>query len=216
MQEHVGVLQLLQCGLEGLDEVGGQLADEADGVGDEGLLRLVELEAAGGRVEGVEQAVVCGDIGACEGVQQRGFAGVGVADDGDDGHGVALAPAALDAADLAHLFQLLAELLDLAPDVAAVGFELGLAGAARTYGGGSSRGGLAHEVAPHTGQPRQQVLVLRELDLELALARARPLGEDVEDEAGAVEDLDAQLLREHPQLRGRELVIEYGEVAGGV
>lgn len=76
MQEHVGVLQLLQCGLEGLDEVGGQLADEADGVGDEGLLRLVELEAAGGRVKGVEQAVVCGDIGACEGVQQRGFAGV--------------------------------------------------------------------------------------------------------------------------------------------
>ena len=89
-------------------------------------------------------------------------------------------------------------------------------GAARTYGRGPARGGLAHEVAPHTGQPRQQVLVLRELDLELALARARPLGEDVEDEAGAVEDLDAQLLREHPQLRGRELVIEYGEVAGGV
>ena len=152
MQQHVGVLQLLQRGLEGLDQVGGQLADEADGVGEQDFLRLVQLKAARGGVQRVEQSVVGLDVAPGQEVQQRALARVGVADDGHDGHGVALAPAALDAAHLAHLLQLLLELLDAAADVPAVGLELGLAGAAGADGRGAAAGRLAHQVRPHAGQ----------------------------------------------------------------
>ena len=213
MQQHVGVLQLLQRGLEGLHQVGRQLADEADGVGDERLLSLVQLQAPRRGVQGVEEPVVGRDLRAGQGVQKRGLARVGISDDGHDGHGVALAPLALDAADLAHLFKLLAQLLYLAPDVAAVGLQLGLAGAARAYWRRPARSGLAHQVGPHARQPGQQVFVLRQLHLELALARAGALGEDVQDEAGAVQHLHAQLLGQHAVLRGGELVVEDREVA---
>ena len=50
---------------------------------------------------------------------------------------------------------------------------------------------LAHEVAPHAPQPREQVLELSELHLEPALVRRRMRAEDVEDEGRAVDDLDA-------------------------
>src|SRR4030067_155030 len=50
----------------------------------------------------------------------------------------------------------------------------------------------ALEVAPLPHEPRQRVRELGELDLELALARARPLGKDVEDQRGPVDDLDAE------------------------
>jgi len=45
-------------------------------------------------------------------------------------------------------------------------------------------------VAPLAGESRQEVLVLRELNLEAAFARLGAFGEDVEDKRGAVEDLD--------------------------
>ena len=97
--------------------------------------------------------------------------------------------------------------------MAAVGLKLGLAGAARTYGGAAAGGRLTHQVRPHAGQAGQEVLVLRKLNLELAFACARPLGEDVEDEAAAVQHTHAQLFAQHTHLAGRELVVEYGQVA---
>ena len=48
---------------------------------------------------------------------------------------------------------------------------------------------LAGQVAPVARQPRQQMLQLREFHLELAFARPGALGEDVEDQRRAVEDL---------------------------
>ena len=39
------------------------------------------------------------------------------------------------------------------------------------------------------GQPRQQVVQLRQLHLQPAFAGARARGEDIEDELGAVDDL---------------------------
>src|ERR1039457_7193623 len=48
---------------------------------------------------------------------------------------------------------------------------------------------LPRQVAPETRQARQQMLELSQLDLELALAGAGALGENVENERGAVEDL---------------------------
>jgi hypothetical protein len=45
-------------------------------------------------------------------------------------------------------------------------------------------------VAPLAGESRQEVLVLRQLNLKAALAGLGTFGEDVEDKRGAVEDLD--------------------------
>ena len=62
MQQHIGKAQLLQRGLEGLDQMGGQLADKAHRVRQQHLLGLVDAQAAGGGVQRVEQPVVGGDV----------------------------------------------------------------------------------------------------------------------------------------------------------
>ena len=213
VQQHVGICQLLECGLERLDQMRRQLADEADRVREQHLLRGVDAPAAGGRVERIEQAVVGRDVRPRQAVEQGGLSGVRVADERDDGHGVFLAAAALGAADLAHVLKFLLQLLDLAVDVAAVGLELRLAGAARADRRRAARGRLAHEVRPHTGQARQQVLVLRQLHLQLPLARPGALGKDVKDQARAVEHAHAEFLLQHAHLRRGELVVKHCEVA---
>ena len=65
-------------------------------------------------------------------------------------------------------------------------------------------------------QPRQQVLQLRQLDLQLAFARARAPREDVEDELRAIDDLAADRLFDVPQLRRRQLVVEDDDVDVGL
>ena len=64
-------------------------------------------------------------------------------------------------------------------------------------------------------QPRQQVFQLRELHLQLALARPRAAREDVEDQLRAIDDLAADLLLDLPQLRRRQLVVEDDDVDVG-
>ena len=62
----------------------------------------------------------------------------------------------------------------------AVGLELGFARSPEADAAADTR-----EVGPHPGQARQQVLELRQLDLQLGFVAARPGGEDVEDDFGA-------------------------------
>ena len=96
------------------------------------------------------------------------------------------------------------------PDAAAVGFELGFAGAPRADAAAEPR-----QRGAGADQPRQQVLQLRELDLQLAFARARAPREDVEDELRAIDDLAADRLFDVPQLRRRQLVVEDDDVDVG-
>ena len=60
MQDEVRDERLLERRREALDELRRQPADEADGVGDEVALAVV-LEAARGRVERLEEAVLDAD-----------------------------------------------------------------------------------------------------------------------------------------------------------
>ena len=59
------------------------------------------------------------------------------------------------------------------------------------------------------------MLELGQLDLQLAFVGARPLGEDVEDQAHAIDDPAAELALEIALLGRRQLVIEDGEARAG-
>ena len=177
-----------QRGPECLDELVREVADEPDGVGDGELAALGGARAPRRGVEGGEQRVLDEDARAGEGVEQARLAGVGVAGDGDARDAVAGARVAFGLAGHREFREFAAELGDPRADAAAVGLELGLAGAAQADAAvGAAL--AAHGVAP-AAQARQQVLQLRELDLGLALAALGVLGEDVEDQGGAVDDLD--------------------------
>src|SRR5579864_150699 len=109
VQDEVGGGDLAEGAAEGRDEVMRELADEADGVGEDraragrgfragrtvGAVRA-EVAAAELGVEGGEEAVLGEGVGGGEAVEEGRLAGVGVAGEGDDGH--ASAAVALDAA----------------------------------------------------------------------------------------------------------------------
>ena len=61
---------------------------------------------------------------------------------------------------------------------------------------------------PHPPHPREVVLELRQLDLELALGAARVLGEDVEDQLRAVDHARLEQVLEPPLLARDELVVD--------
>ena len=61
-------------------------------------------------------------------------------------------------------------------------------------------------------EPRQQVLQLRQLHLQLAFARSRAPGEDVENQLRPIDDLAADRFLDLPQLRRRQLVVEDDDV----
>ena len=111
---------------------------------------------------------------------------------------------------LADLLEAPPEQRDLAPRDPAVGLELGFAGAAGADARAERTGAAAEalEVLPHPAHPRQVVLQLRQLDLELSLGALRMLGEDVEDQLRPVDDAGGQRVLERPLLRRLELVVD--------
>src|SRR5262249_34901800 len=60
--------------------------------------------------------------------------------------------------------------------------------------------------------PGHEVFELRELHLQLAFARARAPGEDVENQLRPIDDRASERFLEIPQLRRRQLVVEDDEV----
>src|SRR4029453_7602318 len=66
----------------------------------------------------------------------------------------------------------------------------------------------ALQVLPQSAHPREVVLELRELDLELALGADRVLGEDVEDQLRAVDDARLEDVLGAALLDGRQLVVD--------
>src|SRR5207248_408913 len=116
------------------------------------------------RVQRLEQAVVDRYLGCRERVQERRLADVRVA---RERHGRRRGPTALLPADVTLLAQLREppfQERDPPPRQAPVGLQLRLAGAARADAAAEPL-----EVLPQAAHPRQVVLELRELHLELAL-----------------------------------------------
>jgi hypothetical protein len=82
-----------------------------------------------------------------------------------------------------------------------------LAGAARADSAAQPR-----EQRPLSGQARQEVIELRELDLQLAFAAQGAAREDVENKLRAIEDLEIEGALQVAKLGGREVVVEDDEV----
>jgi succinyl-diaminopimelate desuccinylase len=187
----------------------GQTAHEADRVGDEVPASFV-LESARDGIERLEQAVAHRDVGIRQRVQERRLACVRVPGERHRrrlGTATFLAP---DVALAAQLPQPLAEERDAPACEPAVGFELRLARAARSDAGTEAAGAAAEalEVLPHPSHPRQVVLELGELDLELPLGAHGVLGEDVEDQLRPVDDARLERVLECSLLGRAQLVVD--------
>ena len=210
VEDQVGDERLLERRGEALHELGRQPPDEADRVGHEVALAVV-LEAARRRVERLEETVLDRHLGAGERVQQRRLADVRVPGERDRRHLRALALLAPHAALGPERLEPGPQLRDAAPGHAAVALELGLARAARADAAAEPL-----EVLPHAAHPRQVVLELGELDLELALGADGVLGEDVEDQLGAVDDPRRERVLERALLGRVELVVDDQHVGAAV
>ena len=100
------------------------------------------------------------------------------------------------------VLDLLLEAVDLVSNEAAVGLQLGLAGAP-----GADSPAEPFEVFPLAREPGEEVFVLSKLDLEAAFSGAGSGGENVEDESGAVDDLCFEPIFENSLLGRGELVV---------
>ena len=207
VEQKLGLGDFFERGAEAGDEGVGQVADEADRVRQKNAAAAGQLDGAQFGIERGEHARGRENVCAGEGIEERAFAGVGVANESDRGHGNRFAALALLLAHAADGFKILFEMVNAALDAAAIGFELRFARSARTDAAAELRHGFAA-----AGKAGQHVFELRELNLQLAFARAGVASKDVEDELRAVEHAARQRGLEVAQLRGREIVIEKNEI----
>ena len=143
-------------------------------------LRLPSGETGASWVKGVEKPVLRVDAGVRNPIKKRGLARVCIAYERDKRDFVLFPPAAGFAADAPDFRGFFLEFGYAGADVAAVGLQLGFAGAAGAYRAGRAGGGLAGKIFALSGKPGQQIFILRQLDLELALGGVRALGENIE------------------------------------
>ena len=118
-------------------------------------------------------------------VEQRRFAGIGVADQRHHRIRHAAARLAMQAAGALDVVELALQPGDALADQPAVDFELAFAGAAEK----AEAAALAFEMGPRPHQPRALIRQRRQLDLQPAFMGAGARAEDFEDQAGAVDDL---------------------------
>ena len=218
MQDQVGLGDLLQRRAERLNQLVRQVPDEPDGVGQREDASVRGLRASGGRVDRGEQRVLDEHARTGEPVEQAGLSGVGVARDRDRRDLVAHPLGLLGGAGGAELLELATQLGDAVVDPAAVRLELRLTGTATTdaLAAGRAATGLPGQLATPAAQALRLVPQLREFDLRLALGALGVLGEDVEDQRGAVDDLHLRPVLQVAQLAGRKLAVaDDGVGAGG-
>ena len=109
--------------------------------------------------------------------------------------------------DAADVLQLLLHVPDAPGNLPAVGFKLRFTGTA----GANAAAELRHlHAAP--GQPRQQILQLRQLHLQLAFSRARVPRKNVENQLRAVDHPPVNYFFNIALLRSAEIVIEKKKV----
>jgi len=124
VQEQVCFGDLLQRGTECSHQQGRKLLDESYGISEQGDIAAAQFDAARGRIEGSEELVSDVDVGIAQLVQQGGFPGVGISNQGNDRDFRALTSGAILLAVGADFLELLFEVVDAPADITAVDLKL--------------------------------------------------------------------------------------------
>src|SRR5262249_54343809 len=136
--------------------------------------------------------------------------GVRIAHERDDRIGHALARPAMQPARALDVIEVVADAHDAVADQTAVHFQLGLAGTADE----AEATALPLEVGPGSHETAALVGECGQLHLQLAFSGAGPLAEDLEDEAGAVDDLALPGPLEVALLHRRQRAVDEHEFNG--
>ena len=208
MQQQIGRFQLLERGAKRRHQVGRQFGNEANRIRQQDFLAAGQHDASGEWVECGKELVLGQRPGLGQAIEQRALARIGVADDGDHRQAGPFARRALAGAMTADSFYLALQGGDARPNQPSVDFDLSLTCTAAD----ADAADLALEVGPGAGQPGQQILEPREMDLDAALVRSRTLGEDVQDEQGAIDHTHAQDLFHRFLGAGWQLIVADDQV----
>ena len=141
-----------------------------------------------------------------QGIHEGGFAGVGIAHQGDPGHAGLKAAASLGLSFPVYHPELLFHLADPVLDPAAVQLQLLFAGA--LVGKAAAAAALPGELGVHARQTGQDIFEPCGLHLQGGLPGPGPSGKDLQDDAGLVQDLGVQLLFQVADLEGGEGFVE--------
>ncbi len=207
VHQQIGGRHFLERRAKCRDERVRKPIDEADRVRHEQLAPVRQPHFSDQRIQRHEERIRRDRLIAGQRVEERRLAGVGVADEGDSRHGALLAPLAQLRPAPADDVNLLRQHADAVPNPPAIGFEFGFARAP-----GADAAAETRQCGARSDESRQQVLQLRQLDLQLAFPRPRTTREDVEDELRPIDDLPVERLLEIAQLRRAQLVVEDDDV----
>ncbi len=134
-----------------------------------------QVDPAQGRIERREEKVLRQNLRARHLVEERRFAGIGVADERDDRVRRLLALGAVQRARAAYLIELLLQAFDLFLQLTPVGLDLRFAGTAEE----ACTAALAFEVGPRANQAPALVVEVSEFDLKPAFLGPRAPAEDL-------------------------------------
>ncbi|GBE20813.1 hypothetical protein BMS3Bbin01_00153 [bacterium BMS3Bbin01] len=202
-----GVGDLVERGSECFDESVGDAAHEPDGVGEDDLPAVRNLESPDGGVECREQTIFDEHIGSGEAVQQRRLSCVRIADESDQGNVVSPAGLALCHPSAVEFCEVVFEASDPLLDSTSVGLQFRLARSACP-----NASCLPAQSRAASAQARKVVAKQCQFDLKHAGPARGMLGEDVEDQAGSVDDVTAEDCLEVPLLCRCEVVVEDDDV----
>ena len=156
-----------------------------------------------------------------ERVEERRFAGVGIADQRDRAKWNSIARITPQRTLLTHFVDRLFNFRNPIANTATVGFEFlfarspnsdaACAAARATTSAATALAAKARHRCALSSQARQHVIELREFDLKLPFAAARVLRENIENELRAIDDAALGDLFYVSLLRGREVAVENDE-----